>query len=102
MAGFALGKGCGWARLASGLGAVCRCGRSWRAACGFDCRRAFGAFSLSGALVRSRAAAGGKQGQRSEEHTSELQSLMRLSYAVFCLKQKNTPIRNTVHTPDHT
>src|SRR3546814_6730935 len=27
---------------------------------------------------------------RSEEHTSELQSLMRTSYAVFCLKQKNT------------
>src|SRR3546814_9444216 len=27
-------------------------------------------------------------GQRSEEHTSELQSLMRISYAVFCLKQK--------------
>src|SRR3546814_2617657 len=27
---------------------------------------------------------------RSEEHTSELQSLMRISYAVFCLKQKNT------------
>src|SRR3546814_10566203 len=27
--------------------------------------------------------------QRSEEHTSELQSLMRTSYAVFCLKQKN-------------
>src|SRR3546814_9752733 len=27
--------------------------------------------------------------QRSEEHTSELQSLMRISYAVFCLKQKN-------------
>src|SRR3546814_1896398 len=34
-------------------------------------------------------------GQRSEEHTSELQSLMRISYAVFCLKKKNasnTPI----------
>src|SRR3546814_5055527 len=31
-------------------------------------------------------AAGGK---RSEEHTSELQSLMRISYAVFCLKKKN-------------
>src|SRR3546814_5129959 len=34
-----------------------------------------------------------KQGEplivRSEEHTSELQSLMRISYAVFCLKQKN-------------
>src|SRR3546814_5230986 len=31
--------------------------------------------------------------QRSEEHTSELQSLMRISYAVFCLKKKKT--RNT-------
>src|SRR3546814_10063322 len=29
---------------------------------------------------------------RSEEHTSELQSLMRISYAVFCLKKKNTDI----------
>src|SRR3546814_1585692 len=29
--------------------------------------------------------------QRSEEHTSELQSLMRISYAVFCLKKKKTP-----------
>src|SRR3546814_8307347 len=28
-------------------------------------------------------------GPRSEEHTSELQSLMRISYAVFCLKKKN-------------
>src|SRR3546814_10095904 len=28
-------------------------------------------------------------GTRSEEHTSELQSLMRISYAVFCLKKKN-------------
>src|SRR3546814_5835606 len=29
-----------------------------------------------------------KKGRRSEEHTSELQSLMRISYAVFCLKKK--------------
>src|SRR3546814_8637009 len=29
------------------------------------------------------------RGRRSEEHTSELQSLMRISYAVFCLKKKN-------------
>src|SRR3546814_9616469 len=29
---------------------------------------------------------------RSEEHTSELQSLMRISYAVFCLTKKNSPI----------
>src|SRR3546814_9681432 len=32
---------------------------------------------------------------RSEEHTSELQSLMRISYAVFCLKKTNTPTRQT-------
>src|SRR3546814_4795257 len=30
------------------------------------------------------------QARRSEEHTSELQSLMRISYAVFCLKKKKT------------
>src|SRR3546814_10500601 len=33
--------------------------------------------------------------QRSEEHTSELQSLMRISYAVFCLKKKNNKIKDT-------
>src|SRR3546814_5420460 len=32
---------------------------------------------------------GGNTSSRSEEHTSELQSLMRISYAVFCLKKKN-------------
>src|SRR3546814_6919505 len=32
---------------------------------------------------------GSEVGRRSEEHTSELQSLMRISYAVFCLKKKN-------------
>src|SRR3546814_2247979 len=31
---------------------------------------------------------------RSEEHTSELQSLMRISYAVFCLKKKKTTMNN--------
>src|SRR3546814_10783531 len=31
--------------------------------------------------------------RRSEEHTSELQSLMRISYAVFCLKKKKTDIK---------
>src|SRR3546814_2597399 len=35
---------------------------------------------------------------RSEEHTSELQSLMRISYAVFCLKKKNI---NTIKTKHH-
>src|SRR3546814_9648647 len=33
--------------------------------------------------------------ERSEEHTSELQSLMRISYAVFCLKKKKTKKRQT-------
>src|SRR3546814_8779995 len=33
--------------------------------------------------------------QRSEEHTSELQSLMRISYAVFCLKKKSKQKTNT-------
>src|SRR3546814_5683969 len=33
-------------------------------------------------------AGGGRGRDRSEEHTSELQSLMRISYAVFCLKKK--------------
>src|SRR3546814_4743913 len=33
--------------------------------------------------------------RRSEEHTSELQSLMRISYAVFCLKKQKKTTRNT-------
>src|SRR3546814_4985016 len=37
--------------------------------------------------------AGANTGERSEEHTSELQSLMRISYAVFCLKKKKTKER---------
>src|SRR3546814_1714650 len=37
---------------------------------------------------------------RSEEHTSELQSLMRISYAVFCLTQKTTTHKNTVRKID--
>src|SRR3546814_3206867 len=47
---------------------------------------------------------------RSEEHTSELQSLMRISYAVFCLKKKNNHYKmlntnnkehNTIQTSNH-
>src|SRR3546814_3386262 len=38
-----------------------------------------------------------RDGERSEEHTSELQSLMRISYAVFCLKKKTkTNIENNM------
>src|SRR3546814_998104 len=35
--------------------------------------------------------------KRSEEHTSELQSLMRISYAVFCLKKKTTKTKHNSH-----
>src|SRR3546814_5253284 len=47
---------------------------------GFHHHRLVGVFA--GLLVDAQ--------DRSEEHTSELQSLMRISYAVFCLKKKNT------------
>src|SRR3546814_6873093 len=50
-------------------------------------------FSLLGALINSVILIAGScfviYEARSEEHTSELQSLMRISYAVFCLKKKN-------------
>src|SRR3546814_9490098 len=38
---------------------------------------------------------------RSEEHTSELQSLMRISYAVFCLKKKKKYITQYTHPPHY-
>src|SRR3546814_6653910 len=52
------------------------------------------------ATVVARAPACGRdrdRTRRSEEHTSELQSLMRNSYAVFCLQKKNTTEINTTH-----
>src|SRR3546814_9699944 len=45
---------------------------------------------LGGGLVAALALHGRAE-VRSEEHTSELQSLMRISYAVFCLKKKTEP-----------
>src|SRR3546814_7809981 len=47
-------------------------------------------FARRGRLISRRRAISNTHGDicRSEEHTSELQSLMRISYAVFCLKQK--------------
>src|SRR3546814_4509602 len=61
--------------------------RRRRARHGADRRaRAPGALSAGPSGGARRQPGGG----RSEEHTSELQSLMRISYAVFCLKKKNT------------
>src|SRR3546814_1566732 len=54
----------------------------------------------TGDLARAFAKKAGASGEvRSEEHTSELQSLMRISYAVFCLKKK-TDIRHTLTIPN--
>src|SRR3546814_4262122 len=61
---------------------------------------------LADAVRRSEAVGGadcadpGGSGQRSEEHTSELQSLMRSSYDVFCLK-KTKPTENTRTMNEH-
>src|SRR3546814_11609715 len=45
---------------------------------------------LASARSRARQDSEAATSERSEEHTSELQSLMRISYAVFCLKKKTT------------
>src|SRR3546814_4881496 len=55
-----------------------------------------------GLLISCHAVQSQKKGRksavnRSEEHTSELQSLMRISYAVFCLKTKNKPPSISLH-----
>src|SRR3546814_2288560 len=50
------------------------------------------------AVLRPARRDAGRAHRRSEEHTSELQSLMRISYAVFCLKKKKNHI-DTKHKP---
>src|SRR3546814_10532354 len=50
------------------------------------------------ATLRTLRTALTKTGWRSEEHTSELQSLMRISYAVFCLKKKTKKSTHTYAT----
>src|SRR3546814_1389597 len=55
-------------------------------------------------LIEDDAPVSGRVGWRSEEHTSELQSLMRISYAVFCLKKKkkiNKNQNNYIHRIDY-
>src|SRR3546814_4820309 len=62
------------------IGSAMRLGSNWSSSCP----------DVSGSPSRSRFAIGvWAAGDRSEEHTSELQSLMRISYAVFCLKKNN-------------
>src|SRR3546814_9152979 len=70
----------------TGLGAGFRAGRAWddgAAATGRECAAALALPALEGCPGFHASC------RRSEEHTSELQSLMRISYAVFCLKKTN-------------
>src|SRR3546814_7583749 len=58
--------------------------------------------SLAGSRVQSQSLAFTSGARiRSEEHTSELQSLMRISYAVFCLKKKNKLNKPNSHINKH-
>src|SRR3546814_2368665 len=52
------------------------------------------AFEVTDEFARMVAGLGEAHRRRSEEHTSELQSLMRISYAVFCLKKKKKQSHN--------
>src|SRR3546814_1871600 len=91
------------ARLGTGTRKVGAAGRC--AVAGADPKQPLLAPDPSAALPRVGVARAGRRGSRpdrtlvgrSEEHTSELQSLMRISYAVFCLKKKNTAHRNIVY-----
>src|SRR3546814_3612792 len=67
-------------------------------------RRSSSSPSMRGILMSNTARSGGLSisgfsaaSPRSEEHTSELQSLMRISYAVFCLKKKTKHLKNDSH-----
>src|SRR3546814_8626612 len=74
-------------------------GRSDRLRC-YHLRTAGGDDLVPHEFVEHRSGPVGLAEIRSEEHTSELQSLMRISYAVFCLKKKKT-IKHTT-TNAHT
>src|SRR3546814_6833779 len=52
------------------------------------------------AVGQGAPAVAGRPGERSEEHTSELQSLMRISYAVFCLKKKKKKPKHAHRHPN--
>src|SRR3546814_5628755 len=74
-------------RSPGGAGAVGRAPRGGAAPRAGELRRQRGVAQPQLARLLVRAAR--RQALRSEEHTSELQSLMRISYAVFCLKKKS-------------
>src|SRR3546814_4660795 len=61
-------------------------------------RLAVGGKSMGGRMASLLADELAADALRSEEHTSELQSLMRISYAVFCLKKKNKQHNKTTQS----
>src|SRR3546814_9948126 len=77
-------------RSVTGAGEVIRCGGATsKAASGYDFTRFIvGSEGTLALIVEATLALHPLPAARSEEHTSELQSLMRISYAVFCLKKK--------------
>src|SRR3546814_7734718 len=68
--------------------------------CSSDLVAGDGARALASGELAEDALDDQRLGRRSEEHTSELQSLMRISYAVFCLKKKKTKTK-TINTTEH-
>src|SRR3546814_8889296 len=89
------GAGVGWRQfldlLGAGNGSGAKHGRQQHAANGIHLVESFALKGYCGNVGKaswSRCAGSVIVASRSEEHTSELQSLMRISYAVFCLKKK--------------
>src|SRR3546814_2120136 len=87
MASAAKGAASNRLKSASGLGAAAERGS----------QAAWAAGSTSTGSAAGASSAASSESTRSEEHTSELQSLMRISYAVFCLKKKHK--HTTRHKP---
>src|SRR3546814_2007040 len=56
---------------------------------------------VAGGVLAARDDERRRRAARSEEHTSELQSLMRISYAVFCMKKKTTDDTTSTQTTHH-
>src|SRR3546814_5053308 len=69
------------------MAALCTCVMAWSKVTGI-CLNSASIDAVNFVSVRARS--------RSEEHTYELQSLMRISYAVFCLKKKNAIIKSAL------
>src|SRR3546814_7308895 len=82
------------------MAALCTCVMAWSKVTGI-CLNSASIDAVNFVSVRARSSLSAVSSPRSEEHTSELQSLMRISYAVFCLKKKNNSRLSTQSIQDH-